>query len=279
MPSDVAVASVWAFVAAFAYRFNLLPTTVDEALLAGSRPVEQQALLGFLASAGTYLVVKHVLRFVFGLFYETNPLATTGQLLSTFSSQEKRRNIKVENRIDEYNELHKIDLGQREKAYQKLVDAYYGLSHRRPSISLFHTSTTSAQSLPPSSTSGVGASPSTSLCCQAPRGARCACCAQLGLSELCEPVEGNFLSMPFEDSSFDGAYAIEATCHAPSREGVFSQILRVLKPGSHFVCYEWCLTDKYDPTNEYHRKIKKMIEEGDGLPDTATCTDVAKAAK
>ena len=28
-------------------------------------------------------------------------------------------------------------------------------------------------------------------------------------------MEGNFLNMPFEEASFDGAYAIEATCHAP----------------------------------------------------------------
>ena len=40
-------------------------------------------------------------------------------------------------------------------------------------------------------------------------------CLQLGLTGLCEAVQGNFLDMPFEDCSFDGAYAIEATCHAP----------------------------------------------------------------
>ena len=44
----------------------------------------------------------------------------------------------------------------------------------------------------------------------------CSCLlSQLGLAGLCEPVEGNFLRMPFEEGSFDGAYAIEATCHAP----------------------------------------------------------------
>ena len=43
---------------------------------------------------------------------------------------------------------------------------------------------------------------------------------QFGLATLCEPVEGNFLNMPFEESSFDGAYAIEATCHAPKVQGV-----------------------------------------------------------
>ncbi len=38
--------------------------------------------------------------------------------------------------------------------------------------------------------------------------------AQLGLTTLCKPVQGNFLAMPFADESFNAAYAIEATCHA-----------------------------------------------------------------
>ena len=37
---------------------------------------------------------------------------------------------------------------------------------------------------------------------------------QLGLTELCHPTQGNFLSMPFKKEAFDAAYAIEATCHA-----------------------------------------------------------------
>ena len=37
---------------------------------------------------------------------------------------------------------------------------------------------------------------------------------QLGVQDLCNPVQGNFLKMPFEKETFDGAYAIEATCHA-----------------------------------------------------------------
>lgn len=37
---------------------------------------------------------------------------------------------------------------------------------------------------------------------------------QLGLAELCEAVEGNFLDIPFPEETFDAAYAIEATCHA-----------------------------------------------------------------
>eukprot|EP00975_Prorocentrum_lima_P007818 1676323-Prorocentrum_lima.AAC.1 len=38
-----------------------------------------------------------------------------------------------------------------------------------------------------------------------------------GLEGQCKSVQGDFMEMPFEDGSFDAAYAIEATCHAPDR--------------------------------------------------------------
>ena len=40
----------------------------------------------------------------------------------------------------------------------------------------------------------------------------------------------------------------------------------MLKAGATFACYEWCLTDAYDGS-ERHKKLKKDIEVGDGLPD------------
>jgi hypothetical protein len=92
-------------------------------------------------------------------------------------------------------------------------------------------------------------------------------------------VQANFMKIPFGDDTFDAVYAIEATCHAPNREGVYSEILRVLKPGGRFACYEWCLTDKYDATNPEHAIIKKQIEEGDALPDMAGTGDVVDALK
>mmetsp|Transcript_1939 Transcript_1939/g.2169 ORF Transcript_1939/g.2169 Transcript_1939/m.2169 type:complete len:371 (-) Transcript_1939:301-1413(-) len=106
-------------------------------------------------------------------------------------------------------------------------------------------------------------------------------CKQEGLAKDVKLVQADFMKLPFEAASFDGAYAIEATCHAPDRTGVYSELFRVLKPGSVFACYEWCLTDKYDKNNEYHRWIKKAIEEGDGLPDmchTSVCTQALKNA-
>ena len=50
---------------------------------------------------------------------------------------------------------------------------------------------------------------------------------QLGLTELCKPVQGNFMETPFPDGTFDAAYAIEATCHA-DKVGAQSVCLRSL---------------------------------------------------
>merc|ERR1711976_934265 len=62
-------------------------------------------------------------------------------------------------------------------------------------------------------------------------------------------------------------------------ERKYFEIFRVLKPGANFACYEWCLTDKYDKNNKDHRLIKKQIEEGDGLPDTAYTWEMDEALK
>jgi sterol 24-C-methyltransferase len=55
-----------------------------------------------------------------------------------------------------------------------------------------------------------------------------------GLDSLCRFMKGDFMAIPAPDASFDAAFAIEATCHAPDRVGVFSEVFRVLKPGAVF---------------------------------------------
>lgn len=100
-----------------------------------------------------------------------------------------------------------------------------------------------------------------------------------GLDSLCEVVCGNFLQMPFADSSFDGAYSIEATCHAPKLEEVYAEIFRVLKPGSLYVSYEWVTTDKYRAENHEHVEIIQGIERGDALPGLRNYSDIAETAR
>jgi sterol 24-C-methyltransferase len=102
--------------------------------------------------------------------------------------------------------------------------------------------------------------------------------ARAGLTDKCSYVRTDFMHMDaIADGSMDGAYAIEATCHAADKTGCFSEIFRKLKPGAHFVGYEWIVTDKYDDNNETHRRIRHGIEVGDALPTLETA-EMVKAA-
>ena len=83
----------------------------------------------------------------------------------------------------------------------------------------------------------------------------------------CTAIQGDFMKLPFEANSLDGAYAIEATCHAPDRVACYKEMYRVVKPGATVAIYEWCMTDLYDRENPEHQRLKKDIEEGNGLPD------------
>ena len=100
-----------------------------------------------------------------------------------------------------------------------------------------------------------------------------------GLDALCEVVCGNFLEMPFPDSSFDGAYSIEATCHAPRLEDVYAEIFRVLKPGALYVSYEWVTTALYRADDPDHVETIHGIERGDALPGLRAHDEIASIAR
>jgi sterol 24-C-methyltransferase len=71
--------------------------------------------------------------------------------------------------------------------------------------------------------------------------------------------------MPFQSESFDAAYGIEATCHAPRLEHVYGEVFRILKPGGLFSAYEWCTTEKYEEANLEIKKIVHLVEEGNSI--------------
>lgn len=85
--------------------------------------------------------------------------------------------------------------------------------------------------------------------------------------------------MSFPSNSFDAVYAIEATVHAPSLEGIYSQIFRVLKPGGVFGVYEWLMTDAYDNENPHHRGVRLGIEQGDGISNMMKVSEGLEAIK
>lgn len=96
--------------------------------------------------------------------------------------------------------------------------------------------------------------------------------------------------------------AIEATCHAPSWEGVYGEIFKVLKPGGtvgrircqsergdgadarlsdriQFGVYEWCMTDDFDQSNPRHKEIQHGIELGNGIPEMRPIAKARDALK
>lgn len=96
---------------------------------------------------------------------------------------------------------------------------------------------------------------------------------------LCRLIHGDFMEIPEGNDQFDAAVAIESTCHAPDRTAVFREIFRVLRPGARFLGQEWCLTDRFDPENIEHLKIKRDIVVGAGLPDLGDTTEVCSALR
>jgi sterol 24-C-methyltransferase len=100
-----------------------------------------------------------------------------------------------------------------------------------------------------------------------------------GLADRCKVMKADFMNLPFPAGSFDAAYTMEATPHAPDKVAVYRQIFNVLKPGGCFAGYEWCVTPLYDGRNADHRRLKEGIELGNGLPELATCPEVVDALK
>jgi len=94
-------------------------------------------------------------------------------------------------------------------------------------------------------------------------------------------VTGDFMKLAdyFGENSFDAVYAVEATVHAPTWEGVYGEIMKVLKPGGVFGVYEWCMTDAWDPSNPEHKTLAHEIEIGNGIPEMRGLSKAREALK
>ena len=110
-------------------------------------------------------------------------------------------------------------------------------------------------------------------------------CLQLnkeaGVSDLTDIKQGDFMDLAkvFPAESFDGAYAIEAACHASNTAALYKKVFAVLKPGALFSSYEWLRTNKYDKNNKRHVDVVDGIAEGNALPEVRTIEDCIAAAK
>ena len=104
---------------------------------------------------------------------------------------------------------------------------------------------------------------------------------EAGVSDLTDIKQGDFMDLAkvFPAESFDGAYAIEAACHASNTAALYKKVFTVLKPGALFSSYEWLRTNKYDKNNKRHVDVVDGIAEGNALPEVRTIEDCIAAAK
>ncbi len=100
-----------------------------------------------------------------------------------------------------------------------------------------------------------------------------------GLSHLADYLKCDFMQVDAPDAFFDAAFAIETTCCAPDKAGVYGEAFRLLKPGAWFAAYEYCLTDRFDDGNAEHQRLKADMEYGGGLPDIARPREVDDALR
>lgn len=89
----------------------------------------------------------------------------------------------------------------------------------------------------------------------------------------------DFMRTGLESGSFDAAYSIEGTSYAPSLEGVYSEIFRLLKAGGTFAAYELALTETYNDDNPAHREVRHALEEGMGITNLHTVSEAIAAMK
>ncbi|KAJ6782817.1 hypothetical protein PWT90_07003 [Aphanocladium album] len=100
-----------------------------------------------------------------------------------------------------------------------------------------------------------------------------------GLANQINFTTGDFMQMPFVPGTFDNAYSIEGTSYAPSLQGAYAEIFKMLKPGGKFAVYELIMTDAYDNDNSEHREMRHNLERGLGLTNIAKISEAIAAVK
>ncbi|CCD72180.1 Sterol 4-C-methyltransferase strm-1 [Caenorhabditis elegans] len=103
--------------------------------------------------------------------------------------------------------------------------------------------------------------------------------ANMGISDRCKIVAADCQKMPFEDSTFDVAYAIYSLKYIPNLDKVMKEIQRVLKPGGKFIVYDLIKTNDYDKDNKEHYKTLHHLEYACGMPSLHTQSEVEAAAE
>lgn len=82
---------------------------------------------------------------------------------------------------------------------------------------------------------------------------------EAGLHEHCRFRHVPPGPLPFAEASFDIVVSSGAITQTPDKPSVFAEILRVLRPGGHFRCYEWMRSDdEYSEDMLYWFKLEEL---------------------
>ncbi|KAK0415206.1 hypothetical protein QR680_011830 [Steinernema hermaphroditum] len=95
----------------------------------------------------------------------------------------------------------------------------------------------------------------------------------------CSLVEADCHSMPFENGSYDSAYAVYALKYFVNLRPVLKEISRVLKDDGLFLVYDLLKTDHFDENNKEHCKIVEGLEYACGMPTLHSRSEMIECAR
>lgn len=87
----------------------------------------------------------------------------------------------------------------------------------------------------------------------------------------------NSLPLPFADESFDAFYQIQALSLCKDLPALFSEIFRVLKPGSKISLLDWVSLPAYDPKDPEHAELMSRVKPLIGAVGTPTPQSLERA--
>jgi cyclopropane fatty-acyl-phospholipid synthase-like methyltransferase len=102
---------------------------------------------------------------------------------------------------------------------------------------------------------------------------------QIKLMHLCRIVQGDCRDMPFDENTFDSAYAVYALKYFVDLHPVLEETCRVLKPVGLFLVYDIVKTEKYDDTDDRMTDIVGRFEYYCGMPPLHTISETIDVAE